>query len=106
MDLWDQLYVTAAARLDGSNTFGGEDKRYVYPKASAAWDLSHRVEDTPLSFAKLRVAFGIAGKQPDLFSNVSAFTTGIFTDSWLNPNGLLSIYGGHEGVFKRDHLGQ
>ena len=105
VDLWDQLYLTAAARLDGSNTFGGEDKRYVYPKASAAWDLSSRVEDTPLSFAKLRVAFGIAGKQPDLFSNVSAFTTGIFTDSWLNPNGLLSIYGGREGVFTETILG-
>ncbi len=94
VDLWDQLYVTAGARLDGSNTFGGEDKRYVYPKASAAWDLSNRVEDTPLSFAKLRVAYGVAGKQPDLFSNVSAFTTGIFTDAWLFPDGLLSTYGG------------
>ena len=105
VDLWDQLCVTAAARLDGSTTFGAEDQRYVYPKASAAWDLSDRVEDTPLSFAKLRVAFGIAGKQPDLFSNVSAFSTGIFTDSWLNPNGLLSIYAGNEGVLTETILG-
>ena len=50
VDLWDQLYVTAAARMDGSNTFGGENKRYLYPKASVAWDLTSRVEDTPLSF--------------------------------------------------------
>ena len=105
VDLWDQLYVSAAARLDGSNTFGGEDQRFVYPKASAAWDLSNRVEDTPLSFAKLRVAFGIAGKQPAVFSNVSAFSTAIFTDRWLFPNGLLSIYGGNEGVLTETILG-
>ena len=105
VDLWDQLYVTAAARLDGSNTFGGEDKRFVYPKASVAWDVSNRVEDTPLSFAKLRFAVGVAGKQPDLFSNVSGFTTGIYTDAWLFPNGLLSIYGGNEGVLNETILG-
>ena len=105
VDLWDQLYLTAAARLDGSNTFGGENKRYVYPKASAAWDLSDRVSDTPLSFAKVRAAFGIGGKQPELYSNVSSYTTGVFTDGWLSPNGLLSIYGGNEGVFIETILG-
>ena len=105
VDLWDQLYVTAAARMDGSNTFGGEDKRYIYPKASVAWDLSSRVEDTPLSFAKLRVAYGVAGKQPDLFSNVSAYSTAVFTDSFLDPDGLLSIYGGNEGVAIETTLG-
>ena len=103
VDLWDQLYVTAAARLDGSNTFGGENKRYLYPKVSAAWDLSSAL--APLSFAKLRVAYGVAGKQPALYSNVSAYTTGIFTDGWLSPNGLESIYGGNEGVFIESTLG-
>ena len=105
VDLWDQLYLTAAGRLDGSNTFGGEDKRYFYPKASAAWDLSNQVEDLGLSFAKVRGAFGIAGKQPALYSNVSSFATGIFTDGWLSPNGLESIYFGNEGVFSESTLG-
>ena len=49
VDLWNQLYLTGAARLDGSNTFGGENKRYVYPKASVAWDLSERVQNSPLT---------------------------------------------------------
>ena len=105
VDLWDQLFLTAAARLDGSNTFGGEDKRYVYPKASVAWDLSSKVEGLGLSFAKLRGAFGIAGKQPDLYSNVSSYSTGVFTDGWLSPNGLQSIYAGNEGVFSETILG-
>ncbi len=105
VDLWDQLYLTAAGRLDGSNTFGGENKRYLYPKASVAWDVSDSVEGVGLSFAKVRGAFGIAGKQPDLYSNVSSYTTGIFTDGWLSPNGLESIYFGNEGVFIEQTLG-
>ena len=105
VDLWDQLFVTAAARLDGSNTFGGDNKRFVYPKASVAWDLSDRLGNTPLNFAKLRAAYGVAGKQPDLYSNVSAYTTGIFFDGWVSPNGLHSIYGGSEGVFVETILG-
>ena len=105
VDLWDELFVTAAARLDGSNTFGGESKRYVYPNISTAWDITNRVEGLGLSFAKLRLAYGVAGKQPNLYSNVSAYTTGIFTDGWLNPNGLESIYAGNEGVFLEATLG-
>jgi len=69
------------------------------------WDLSNRVEDTPLSFAKFRVAYGDAGKQPDVFSNARAYSTAIFTDAWLNPDGLLSIYGGNEGVVIEAILG-
>ena len=105
VDLWDQLYVTAAARLDGSNTFGGENKRYLYPKASVAWDLSERVQNSPLSFAKVRAAFGVAGKQPEIYSNVSAYTTDFFSDGWISPNGLHSIYGGNEGVLIETILG-
>jgi hypothetical protein len=75
LDLYSQLYLTAAARLDGSNTFGGGNKRFWYPKFSAAWDFSQYVTDnTPLSFAKARFAFGIAGKQPPVFSNVTSYT--------------------------------
>ena len=63
------------------------------------------MEDTPLSFAKLRAAYGVAGKQPDIFSNANAYTAGVFTDAWLSPNGLLSIYGSNEGVFNETVLG-
>ena len=105
LDLYDQLYLTAAVRLDGSNTFGGGDKRFVYPKASAAWDFTRYVEEaTPLSFAKARFAFGIAGKQPPVFSNVSAYETRNISDGWLTT-GLNTIYGGLDGVVSERVLG-
>lgn len=99
LDLFDQLYLTGAVRLDGSSTFGGEDQRFVYPKVSGAWDITRYVpEALPISFAKARFAFGYAGQQPPVFSNVTSFTTRTLTDGWLNPNGLQSMYAGREGV--------
>jgi TonB-linked SusC/RagA family outer membrane protein len=105
LDLYDQLYLTGAVRLDGSNTFGGGDKRFVYPKASAAWDFTRYIEEsTPLSFAKVRFAFGIAGKQPPVFSNVTAYETRNISDGWLTT-GLNTIYGGLDGVVSERTLG-
>jgi TonB-linked SusC/RagA family outer membrane protein len=111
LDLYDQLFLTAAVRLDGSNTFGSgptgdKKKRFAYPKASLAWDFTQHVEEsTPLSFAKARFAFGIAGKQPTIYSNVNSFQTATITDGWLNPNGLETIYGGFDGVVSEPTLG-
>ena len=105
LDLYEQLYFTGALRYDGSNTFGQGDKRFAYPKFSAAWDFSRYVESTPLSFAKARFAFGIAGKRPPVFSNVSSFDTGTITDGWLAPNGLETIYAGFDGVVSEATLG-
>ncbi|MSR36497.1 MAG: SusC/RagA family TonB-linked outer membrane protein [Gemmatimonadetes bacterium] len=103
--LWEQLYLTAGLRMDGSSTFGEAGKRFMYPKASAAWDLTKYVDNTPLSFAKARLAYGVAGKQPPVFSNVNAYATGTVTDGWLSPNGLYTIYRGNEGVVSGSTLG-
>ena len=105
VDLWNQIYLTAGVRYDGSSTFGGVDQRFAYPKASAAWDFSRYVDQTPVSFAKVRLAFGVAGKQPPVYSNVNAFETGTLTDGWLSPNGLYTIYRGNEGVVSQGTLG-
>ncbi|MEZ4415905.1 MAG: SusC/RagA family TonB-linked outer membrane protein [Gemmatimonadota bacterium] len=106
VDLYDQIFVTGGVRLDGSSTFGGQDQRFFYPKASVAWDFTQYVSHrAPVSFGKLRVAYGVAGKQPDPYSNVSAYTTGTITDGWLSPNGLQTIYSGLEGVISQATLG-
>jgi TonB-linked SusC/RagA family outer membrane protein len=104
LDLYQQLFLTAAVRLDGSNTFGSGDKRFVYPKASMAWDFSQYVESTPLTFAKARFAFGIAGKQPPLFSNINSYETRNISDGWLTT-GLNTIFGGTDGVVSERTLG-
>ena len=99
INLWDQLFLTGALRMDGSSTFGDGSKRFLYPKASAAYDFSGLAGmDRFLSFGKLRAAYGVAGVQPPVFSNVSGFETKTVTDGWISPNGLLTIYSGNDGV--------
>ena len=104
-DIADRLFLTGALRMDGSSTFGGENQRFVYPKLSAAYDFSTLgALDRFLDFGKLRVAYGVAGTQPPVFSNVTGFTTGTFADSWLT-GGLNTIYNGFEGVVSSSLLG-
>ncbi|HEX7118094.1 MAG TPA: SusC/RagA family TonB-linked outer membrane protein [Longimicrobiales bacterium] len=107
LDLYNQLYLTAAVRLDGSSTFGGESQRFAYPKMSGAWEFTQLLgESLPsfVSFGKVRAAYGVAGKQPPVYSNVNAFETVTFSDGWLS-NGLQTIYGGLEGVISEGTLG-
>jgi TonB-linked SusC/RagA family outer membrane protein len=104
-DVFDRLFLTGALRADGSSTFGGDGKRFVYPKVSAAYDFSTLgFLDRVLDFGKLRAAYGVAGTQPPVYSNVTGFTTATFPDSWLT-GGLYTIYGGNEGVVSSATLG-
>ena len=105
LDLWDELFFTGGVRYDGSNTFGTGDSQFAYPKFSTAWDFSDYLGDDLVSFGKLRAAYGVAGKQPPVFSNVNAFQKALITDGWLRPNGLETIYGGAEGVVSEGTLG-
>src|SRR2546428_13225130 len=40
LDLWSQLYLTAALRRDGSSTFGQNNRWAWVPKASVAWEFT------------------------------------------------------------------
>ncbi len=106
-DLFNQLYLTAAARLDGSSTFGAKSKSwYWYPKFSAAWnfsDYSMFKNWSWLSFGKLRAAYGVTGKQPPIYTNVSSYQTGTLLDGWTN--GVQTIYGGADGVYHQGTKG-
>lgn len=107
VDLWDQLFLTARLRLDGSNTFGGDDNFFLYPGVSAAWTFNElpAFDNMPgLSFGKVRASWGSQGRQPPPFSNITAFRTTTFSDGWVNT-GLESIYMGQEGVTPSFRLG-
>jgi TonB-linked SusC/RagA family outer membrane protein len=105
-DLWDQVYLTGRVRLDGSNTFGDDDAFFLYPGVAAAWQFDRHLSDRMpwLSFAKIRTSWGIAGRQPPPFTNVTAFEVETFTDGWIST-GLNSIYAGREGVTPDETLG-
>ena len=100
VDFGDQLFLTGGVRYDGFSTFGSDQQWFWFPNGSAAWEFTQHLGDGSgaFNYGKLRVAYGQAGVAPPVFSNVSAFQTTTFTDGWISPLGLESIYLGQEGV--------
>jgi TonB-linked SusC/RagA family outer membrane protein len=79
VDLWDQLYLTAAVRADQSSTFPKADRTNYYPKASLAWNAfgtGSRGAVGPLSYLKLRGAYGAVGREPLAYQILDAFSNG------------------------------
>lgn len=97
LDIGDQLFLAGGVRYEGSNTFGTDQNYFWYPSASFAWEWSQLVDAGWLNFAKLRGAYGEAGRPPPIFSNLSSFETETFGDGWVSV-GLETIYQGQEGV--------
>ena len=85
VDLSDQLYLTAGLRNDASSTFGVSKRRHWYPKLSGAWEFTqlHQLKkDSWLGFGKVRIAYGVAGQQPDAYTTLNTFASDSYTDSW------------------------
>ncbi len=105
-DLFDQLYITAALRRDGSSTFGPSDRQHMFRKFSAAWDFTKRFRIPYLSFGKIRSAFGEAGEQPEVYSIYSGYLSdniGYF-GSKVNL-GQSGVYNGVLGYVSDSRLG-
>jgi TonB-linked SusC/RagA family outer membrane protein len=101
VDLFDQLYLTAALRNDGSSTFGEDDQRNWFPKGSVAWTFTNYLGEQPwLTFGKLRVAYGEAGTEPlpyftsPIYNSGSVLLTPISQGTGLSPS-----QGGRGGLY-------
>ena len=64
MDLANQLFLTAALRDDGSTTYSENNRRAMFPKASAAWTWTEMYKPSFITFGKLRTSYGEAGNEP------------------------------------------
>ncbi|CAN5859165.1 hypothetical protein BH23GEM9_BH23GEM9_09340 [soil metagenome] len=66
----ERLYLTGALRLDGSSTFGVDERWQLYPKVSGSWVVSDEQfwegATTWVPELRLRTALGYAGNQPPL----------------------------------------
>jgi TonB-linked SusC/RagA family outer membrane protein len=88
LELYNQLFLTAAMRNDGSSTFGKSQRRHWYPKVSAAWEFTKLDFFAGISdwfnFGKLRAAYGEAGQEPGVYTTIRAFgsSTSAFGDGW------------------------
>jgi len=72
-DIGENLFVTAAVRLDGNSAFGENYGFQVYPKADVAYNLSQNMLPSMISSAKLRGAVGMGGKAPGAFDQFQTY---------------------------------
>lgn len=75
----DRYFLTGGLRVDGSSAFGTSFGLQAYPKLSASYVIS----DEPfwpatLGTAKLRAAYGFAGRAPGIFDAVRTWNAGAF----------------------------
>ncbi|PYP01983.1 MAG: hypothetical protein DMD57_12360 [Gemmatimonadetes bacterium] len=97
-DMYNQVFVTAAVRNDGSSTFDQNHLRSWFPKGSVAWEFTKKIGERPvLSYGKLRASYGEAGQEPDpyLMSTVFSGITPIggYTQG-MGANPVQSGFGG------------
>jgi TonB-linked SusC/RagA family outer membrane protein len=79
--LYNQLFLSGRLRNDGYSTFGSSKRRNNFPAFTAAWtftNLLHNEENRGiLSYGKLRFAYGETGKEPPVYSSITALSTGV-----------------------------
>ena len=72
-DIGNDLFVTAAVRVDGNSAFGQNYGFQIYPKADVAYNLNEDHLPGFVSSAKLRGAVGLGGKAPGAFDQFQTY---------------------------------
>ncbi|HUP89594.1 MAG TPA: SusC/RagA family TonB-linked outer membrane protein [Longimicrobiales bacterium] len=99
-DLYDQLFLQARIRNDGSSSFGVGHQRRWYPGGSVAWSFTKalHIPESLISFGKARIAYGQSGQQPGSYQQQDVYTAGSFAD--FSPGSLqVPTLGGQGGVY-------
>lgn len=64
-DMWNKVFFTAGIRADQSSTFPKANRTNWYPKATLAWNaIGEGAGKGPLSYLKVRAAYGAVGREP------------------------------------------
>jgi TonB-linked SusC/RagA family outer membrane protein len=98
-DIYNQLYLTGALRDDGSTTFGQQNKRSLFPKASAAWTFTNAYKPKFLTFGKLRVSYGEAGQEPQPYLTSATFSGTNLVGGISQGTGFTPTQSGLGGLF-------
>src|SRR6185436_7301608 len=94
VDLYKQLFLTAALRNDGSTTFGKENRRAFFPKASASWTFTDFQKIPKVTFGKVRVSYGEAGNEPQPYLTSPTFSGTNLVGGVAQGTGFTPTQGG------------
>ncbi len=92
-----ELFLEITARNDWSSTLPIDKNSYFYPGATLSWVFSDRLNWDPLSFGKLRAAYGMTGNDADVYQTsvtyTQAYANGTYSGSGLKfpLNGINSF---------------
>lgn len=83
-DFANQVFLNVTGRAESSSTFGPQAQSlFFYPSASLAWQFSQLISNkSVLNFGKFRASFGIVGRQPAPYLNLTQYPTQSYTESW------------------------
>ncbi|MGH7508826.1 MAG: SusC/RagA family TonB-linked outer membrane protein [Gemmatimonadales bacterium] len=99
LDLYEQLYLTAALRNDGSSSYSANNRRSWFPKASVAWEFTKALgQGSAITFGKLRVAYGEAGQEPSPYLTSSTFQSNVPLSGITQGTGNLPVQNGLPGL--------
>ena len=98
-DLYNQLFLTGALRNDGSTTFGRENRRSLFPKASAAWTFTNVYKPSVLTFGKMRLSYGEAGQEPQPYLTSPTFSGTNLVGGIAQGTGFTPTQSGLGGLF-------
>jgi len=94
-DYNEKYYASFTGRVDGSTSFGSNNKFAFFPSASFGWVVSKEdfFETFPLDYMKLRASYGSLGNDNinPQFSLISTFPSYTFNGTIVNGSALGSI---------------
>jgi outer membrane receptor protein involved in Fe transport len=92
-DIADKLFITAGLRVDGNSAFGKDFGYKTYPKVQASYDMTKEgYLPKFFSAARLRAAWGQAGKMPGPFDS---FTSYAATPVFASDIGIVPLNPGN-----------
>ncbi|MFQ3369563.1 MAG: TonB-linked SusC/RagA family outer membrane protein, partial [Flavobacteriaceae bacterium] len=94
-DFDQKYYFSFTGRVDGSTSFGANNKFGFFPSASLGWVISKEdfFEDAPLDYLKFRASYGSLGNDNinPQFALISTFPSYTFDGSIINGSALGSV---------------
>ncbi len=99
VDLYSQVFLTGALRDDGSTTFGRDNQRSLFPKASVAWTFTNAYKPKYLTFGKARLSYGQAGQEPQPYLTSSTFSGTNLVGGISQGTGFTPTQSGIGGLF-------
>ncbi len=104
LNAWDELFLTAAMRRDGTSAYDSLHKYSWFPKGSAAWTFTKLMAPSNiLTFGKLRAAYGQSGQIPESYLVGTTYTAALFPGvtqgTGLSPVGYNGASGLSSNIF-------